>query len=113
MTPQRGLRLFSRAWGNSFTPLATCSLLWASCAETNQTLTLMFDTRPPGGGPPPHLHSKEDELFLVVESRVSFFVQGVWTEVASGGAVYFPRGTAHYYRSIGATPSRPDYSVGL
>jgi mannose-6-phosphate isomerase-like protein (cupin superfamily) len=74
--------------------------------ETNQRLTLMFDTTPPGGGPPPHVHSKEDELFLVVEGRVSFFVNGGWTEVGPGGAVYLPRGTAHCYRNTGATASR-------
>jgi quercetin dioxygenase-like cupin family protein len=75
-------------------------------AETNQTLTLMFDTTPPGGGPPPHVHSREDELFLVVEGRVRFFIDGAWTEVAPGGAVYLPRGTAHTYRNTGTTPSR-------
>jgi quercetin dioxygenase-like cupin family protein len=74
-------------------------------AETKQTLAVMFDTTPPGGGPPPHFHSQEDELFLVVEGRVSFFVEGSWTEVAPGGAVYLPRGTTHCYRNTGATPS--------
>jgi len=74
--------------------------------RTDQTLTVMFDTTPPGGGPPPHFHSREDELFLVVEGRISFFVEGNWTEVAPGGAVYLPRGTTHCYRNIGMTPTR-------
>ena len=73
---------------------------------TNQTFTVMFDTTPPGNGPPPHFHSMEDELFLVVEGHISFFVEGTWTEVAPGGAVYFPRGTTHCYRNVGTTPSR-------
>lgn len=77
-----------------------------SGAETSQTLAVMFDTTPPGGGPPPHIHSREDELFLVVEGRVSFFVEGSWTEVAPCGVAYLPRGTAHCYRNIGTTPSR-------
>jgi uncharacterized cupin superfamily protein len=75
-------------------------------AETDQTLTVMFDTTPPGGGPPPHVHSRDDELFLVVEGRVSFLVDGAWTEVAPGGAVYLPRGTAHCFRNAGTTASR-------
>jgi glyoxylate utilization-related uncharacterized protein len=66
----------------------------------------MFDTTPPGGGPPPHVHSREDELFLVVDGRVSFFVQGTWTEVRPGTAVYLPRGTVHCYRNVGDAPSR-------
>lgn len=75
-------------------------------AETNHTLAVMFDTTPPGGGPPSHVHSREDELFLVVDGRVSFLVGGAWTEVAPGGAVYLPRGTAHCYRNTGTTVSR-------
>ena len=74
--------------------------------RTNRTLTVMFDTTPPGSGPPPHFHTREDELFLVVEGRISFFVEESWTEVAPGGAVYLPRGTTHCYRNIGTTPSR-------
>jgi quercetin dioxygenase-like cupin family protein len=74
--------------------------------RTANTLAVMFDTTPPGGGPPPHVHSREDELFLVVEGRISFCVEGHWTEVTAGGAVYLPRGTAHSYRNVGAGPSR-------
>lgn len=32
----------------------------------------------PGSGPPPHLHRKEDELFIVVEGTMSFLVNGEW-----------------------------------
>jgi mannose-6-phosphate isomerase-like protein (cupin superfamily) len=74
--------------------------------ETDQRLTVMFDITAPGGGPPPHVHSKEDELFLVVDGRVSFFIERDWTEVSPGGAVYLPRGTTHCYRNTGTTVSR-------
>ena len=74
--------------------------------QTGGTLTVMFDETPPGGGPPPHVHSNEDELFLVVEGRISYFVEGQWTEVGVGGAVYLPRGNMHCYRNMGTTPSR-------
>ena len=74
--------------------------------QTSGTLTVAFDVTPPGGGPPPHVHGNEDELFLVVEGQLSYFVEGQWTEVGAGGAVYLPRGTTHCYRNVGATPSR-------
>jgi quercetin dioxygenase-like cupin family protein len=74
--------------------------------QTGGTLTVMLDVTPPGGGPPPHVHSREDELFLVAEGRVSFFVEGNWTEVEAGGAVFLPKGTVHCYRNVGTTPSR-------
>jgi quercetin dioxygenase-like cupin family protein len=74
--------------------------------QTGGTLSVMLDVTPPGAGPPPHVHANEDELFLVVEGRISYFVEGRWTEVGVGGAVYLPRGSVHCYRNVGATPSR-------
>ncbi len=74
--------------------------------QTGGTLMVAFDTTPPGGGPPPHVHGTEDELFLVVEGLISYFVDGQWTEVGAGGAVYLPRGSTHCFRNVGTTPSR-------
>ena len=66
----------------------------------------MTELTPPGGGPPLHVHSREDEIFLVIEGRLSYFAEGSWTEVGPGGLVYLPRGAAHTYHNIGDTPSR-------
>jgi quercetin dioxygenase-like cupin family protein len=74
--------------------------------HTGKALTVMLDTTPPGGGPPLHCHSREDELFLPVEGRLSYLVDGRWVEVAPGGAVFLPRGSAHCYRNIGTVPSK-------
>jgi quercetin dioxygenase-like cupin family protein len=74
--------------------------------QTNDSLAVMFDTTPPGGGPPPHIHANEDELFLVVEGQISYSVDGQWTEVGVGGAVYLPKGIVHCYRNVGTTHSR-------
>jgi quercetin dioxygenase-like cupin family protein len=74
--------------------------------QTGGTLALALEVTPPGGGPPLHVHSHEDELFLVVEGRISYYTEGSWTEVGVGGAVYLPRGVVHSYRNVGTTPSR-------
>lgn len=74
--------------------------------QTGGALTVMFDITPPGGGPPLHVHSREDELFQVVEGRVSYYADGQWTEIGPGGAVFFPRGVPHRYRNVGTTPSK-------
>jgi len=60
----------------------------------------------PGGGPPPHVHANEDELFLIVEGRISYFAEERWTEVGVGGAVYLPRNAVHTYRNVGTAPSQ-------
>jgi len=74
--------------------------------QTNGILSVTSELTPPGGGPPLHVHGDEDEIFLVVEGRISYFAEGGWTEVGIGGAVYLPRGTVHCYRNVGTTPSR-------
>lgn len=74
--------------------------------QTNGLLSIMTELTPPGGGPPLHIHSREDEIFLVTEGRISYFVNGKWTEVGVGGVVYLPVGVPHCYRNVGETPSR-------
>jgi quercetin dioxygenase-like cupin family protein len=74
--------------------------------QTGNLLSVLFDVTPPGGGPPLHVHRREDEIFLVVEGRISYCVNGEWTEVPPGGVVYLPREVPHCYRNVGETPSR-------
>jgi mannose-6-phosphate isomerase-like protein (cupin superfamily) len=74
--------------------------------HTGGTLSVMTEQTLPGGGPPLHVHSKEDEIFIVAEGRISHFVGGGWTEVGVGGVVYLPKGVPHRFRNIGTIPSR-------
>ncbi len=74
--------------------------------QTGGLISVMVETTPPGGGPPLHVHSREDEIFLVIEGQISYCVDGNWTEVRPGGVVYLPRGAAHCYHNSGMIPSR-------
>jgi quercetin dioxygenase-like cupin family protein len=74
--------------------------------QTGGTLAVMLAEVPPGSGPPLHVHSREDELLLVIEGRISYFTEGGWIEMQPGSAVFMPRGSAHCYRNVGTTPSR-------
>ena len=42
-------------------------------------------TVPPGDGPPPHVHDREDELFYVLDGELEAFSGGTWTTVPAGG----------------------------
>ena len=74
--------------------------------ETGGKYTLFSSVTPPGGGPPPHRHGNEDELFLVVDGRASFYHQGKWTEAPAGTSVFMPRNSIHTFKNVGETPLR-------
>ena len=74
--------------------------------QTGGTLAMLLVTLPPGFGPPPHVHSRDDEIFLVAEGIISYFHNGTGTDVGPGGVIYFPKGTPHGLRNNGTTPAR-------
>ena len=74
--------------------------------QTRGSLGLWLNVTPPGGGPPPHYHLNEDELFLVQHGRVQFLVNGDWVEPGVGSTVYVPRGNVHAFRNVGDSSSR-------
>jgi mannose-6-phosphate isomerase-like protein (cupin superfamily) len=59
-----------------------------------------------GGGPPPHRHLAEDELFTITEGSITFTAGDETRQVSSGESVFVPRGTRHAYRNEQATPAR-------
>jgi quercetin dioxygenase-like cupin family protein len=74
-------------------------------AETGGPLVLGLAMVPPGGGPPPH-REPGDEIFIIVEGRYEYVLDGERTEVGPGGVVFVPRGCAHSFKNIGDTPGR-------
>jgi mannose-6-phosphate isomerase-like protein (cupin superfamily) len=60
----------------------------------------------PGGGPPPHIHSREDETFQVIEGEYDFTVGGKSFLANKGTTIFAPRGIPHTYRYLGQVPGR-------
>src|ERR1700680_4965156 len=66
---------------------------------------------PPGGGPPPHVHSREEEGFYVLEGEITFQV-GDERIVATGGMfVNIPGGTPHSLKNESDKPVKLLISV--
>jgi quercetin dioxygenase-like cupin family protein len=59
-----------------------------------------------GGGPPPHRHLAEDELFYVFDGCVTFTMDGQTREVGVGESVFVPKGAAHSYVNSGERDAR-------
>src|SRR5690349_7502244 len=60
----------------------------------------------PGGGPPPHIHHREDETFQVLKGDYEFRVGGDSFVAREGTTIFAPRGVPHSYRYLGQAPGR-------
>jgi mannose-6-phosphate isomerase-like protein (cupin superfamily) len=59
-----------------------------------------------GDGPPPHIHTTEEEAFYVLEGALNVLV-GERTVTATAGAfVLVPRGTVHTFSNGGPAPAK-------
>ena len=78
-------------------------------AEADQTggrYALWHAEISPGGGPPPHRHSREDESFYVLEGNVQFEADGVRQVGGPGTFVNLPIGSVHRFENIGDKPAK-------
>jgi mannose-6-phosphate isomerase-like protein (cupin superfamily) len=78
----------------------------ASSASTNYAFVIGVQTSPPGGGPPPHRHLGEDEMFTVIDGEYQFFDGTAWTAFGRGETRYSLRGNFHGFRNVGKTEGR-------
>lgn len=75
-------------------------------AQTAGAYSVLDFFVPPGSGPPPHVHHREDEAFYVIEGEFEFFVAGEPIRLTAGGFLLARRDTPHSYKNVGSTPGR-------
>ncbi|WP_160123013.1 cupin domain-containing protein [Rhodovarius lipocyclicus] len=78
-------------------------LIRLTAAQTGGTMGLFEASVPPGGGPPLHIHEREDELLQVVSGRFGFWCGEDYVEMDAGGCIALPRGIPHRFQNVGAT----------
>lgn len=74
--------------------------------DTGGVVSVVESHDVPGGGPPPHIHHREDETFQILEGDYEFTVAGKSFVAEPGTTIFAPRGIPHTYRYLGATPGR-------
>lgn len=74
--------------------------------DTGGTISVVESHDVPGGGPPPHIHAREDEVFQVLEGEYEWTVAGKTFITQPGATVFAPRGIPHTYRYLGQAPGR-------
>lgn len=58
-----------------------------------------------GGGPPPHRHLAEDELFFLYDGSIEFTAGGETSLVSAGDSIFVPKGLGHSYVNVADTPA--------
>ena len=66
---------------------------------------------PPGGGPPPHVHSREEEGFYILEGEITFHVGAERIVASAGMFANMPVGTPHSFKNESNKPAKMLISI--
>lgn len=69
-------------------------------AESGGAMSIVDSRCPAESGPPRHVHAREDEIFVVLEGEVEFWLAGQTLRRGAGGTAFVPRGAEHTYRTV-------------
>lgn len=67
--------------------------------ETDGKYALIESTVGPGAGPPPHIHSREEEGFYILEGEITFTVNGERILATPGMFANMPIGSLHMFKN--------------
>jgi quercetin dioxygenase-like cupin family protein len=79
--------------------------------DTDDKYALWEPLVPPGGGPPPHVHSREVESFYILEGEITFVVGDQRLVAGAGMFAHMPVGTPHSFKNESSKPARMLISV--
>ncbi|NJL46593.1 MAG: cupin domain-containing protein [Leptolyngbyaceae cyanobacterium SM2_5_2] len=72
--------------------------------QTNGAYSVVISTTPPQGGPPLHVHDREDELFYILNGTYEFRFGDETITATTGDFVHLPAHIPHTFRNIGTEP---------
>ncbi len=101
----------SAAQGRTIAVVGDIYRFLATGSETGGKYALWEALVPPGGGPPPHVHSREEEGFYVLEGQIALTVGGEKHLVTAGMFANVSPGTPHAFRNESDQPARMLISV--
>ena len=78
----------------------------ATGEDTNGKYAMWEALVPPGGGPPPHVHSREEESFYILEGEITFTIDGKPLVATAGMFANMPVGVPHSFKNESGKPDR-------
>jgi quercetin dioxygenase-like cupin family protein len=79
--------------------------------DTNGKYALWEAIVPPGGGPPPHVHSREEEGFYILEGEITFTIDGKPLIATAGMFANMPVGMPHSFKNESSRPAKMLISI--
>jgi len=109
MTHQPTLR--SPTEGRTIAVVGDVYRFLATSEDTNGKYAMWEAIVLPGGGPPPHVHSREEEGFYILEGEITFTIHGERVVATAGMFANMPVGTPHSFKNESGKPARMLISV--
>ncbi|WP_017612054.1 quercetin 2,3-dioxygenase [Nocardiopsis salina] len=75
-------------------------------AVTGAALSFIEATVPPGAGPRPHIHHREDEAYYILSGALEVLDGDRTFTAYPGDFVYIPSGTVHRFKNVGLHTAR-------
>src|SRR5215218_5751791 len=98
--------LISNDGGKKLNILGIPMVLRIHGSDTGGVVSVVESHDVTGGGPPLHVHHREDETFQILEGEYEWTVGGKTFKAQQGATIFAPRGVPHTYRYVGSTPGR-------
>lgn len=99
MTLVGGYKLLNRDGRNI--PAIGLTITMKTNGESTRDAYSLFEYSVPGGtnGPPPHIHRREDESFVMLDGRLEVSLGGEEYVIEQGDYLYLPRDVIHAFRN--------------
>jgi quercetin dioxygenase-like cupin family protein len=92
--------------GPTFSAVGDVYRILATGAQTGGAYALTEARVLPGGGPPPHIHQREDEAFFVLDGEITFWLGDRRVVARAGSFIQGPRGVSHAFKNESSSPAR-------
>src|SRR3984893_11722206 len=83
----------------------------ATGEDTDGRYALWEAIVPPGGGPPPHVHSREEEGFCILEGEITLQIGDERIAATAGMFANMPVGTPHSFTNESDKPAKMLISI--
>jgi uncharacterized cupin superfamily protein len=89
-----------------FTMLGTSKIeVLVSAADSGGAVSIIAESCGPGGGPPPHIHTREDEFLMPLQGSFDYFNGTYWGPMPREGG-FTKRGNLHTWRKAEDGPGK-------